>query len=126
MTMATTSITTDNNGCTVQPLPTCSTCGDEGEYCPDCTPFDLIGSTDADCSSELVTGEGADPPGEPRMTLAELVTGEAAYYRSWSNDVGDLIAAALADLVAMVKFTRATTAAEYLDRLEALDRDLQA
>src|SRR4051812_40451167 len=54
------------------------------------------------------------PPG---LTMVEMVDNEALEYRSWSTDLGDLLADHLEKLAAEMRALDARTPGQFLDRL---------
>jgi hypothetical protein len=60
------------------------------------------------------------------LSLAELVEHQAAFYRSWPSEAGEMIARELDALALKVRMTDATTPAEFEARIEVLDADIRA
>ena len=60
-----------------------------------------------------------------RLTLAELVDRQAAFYRGWNNGAGEMIARAMDELALKIRLTDATTPDEFEARVEILDRDVR-
>lgn len=61
-----------------------------------------------------------------RLTLAELVDRQVAFYRGWDNPAGEMIARALEELALKVRMTDATTPDEFEARVEILDAQVRA
>lgn len=59
---------------------------------------------------------------EPAFTLAELVDQEIRAYQAWGNDVGRLFAQHMAELADRVRFTSATTVADFEARADLFDQ----
>jgi hypothetical protein len=89
--------------------------------CPECSPEpdgpdwpDDEGETGEDWPEEAVVGLAPDH--EARLTLADVIALEVDRSRSWSNALGDLLAAHVGGLLAEVERTGAGDAAALLDR----------
>jgi hypothetical protein len=91
-----------------------------GPCCPDDEPMPCTACLDADAwDDDDVVALGPDD--EPAtMDLAELCLHEAAIFRSWNTDAGDLFAERFEHLAARIRFLGATTVGQYRDRLEAM------
>lgn len=61
-----------------------------------------------------------------RLTLAELVDRQAAFYRSWNNEAGEMFARAMTDLAFKIAMTDSTTPAEFEARADVLDAEARA
>jgi hypothetical protein len=57
----------------------------------------------------------------PRFTLPELADQEALAYHAWRNPAGDLFARTMEELAQKIRFTGASTPADYWDRIEVMD-----
>lgn len=55
-----------------------------------------------------------------RLTMAGVIDLQVDFYRSWENDVGDLIADTLAELASRIEATGAETPAEFDARNDVL------
>jgi hypothetical protein len=77
-----------------------------------------------DATAEMAAREHLDA--SETMTLAELVDRQAAFFESWGNPAGRMLAAAMAELAIKVRLTDATTPAELEARLEVLDADIRS
>ena len=60
-----------------------------------------------------------------RLTLAELVDRQAAFYRGWNNAAGEMMARAMDELALKVRLTDATTPDEFEARVEILDHHVE-
>jgi hypothetical protein len=107
----------------------------EGEPAPaeaDVFPPDRIDPDDAESDPEL-WDEGWDDhtwnldpaPADATLDLAELVDRQAASYRAWSTEAGEMIARALDELALKIRMVDATTPAEYRARIEVLDAGIR-
>ena len=59
---------------------------------------------------------------EPAFDLAELVDQEVRAYQAWGNDAGRLFARHMAELAERIRFTGATTAADFEARSELFEQ----
>lgn len=59
------------------------------------------------------------------LSLDELVEYQAAFYRSWPNAAGALIAQALTELALKIRLVDARTPADFEARVEVLDADMR-
>lgn len=71
------------------------------------------------CTIDHSAPEVIDPALE-RLTLAEIIDREINRYRSWSSEVGDLLAGELQTVRREVELTHAETVAQLEDRREVM------
>lgn len=70
------------------------------------------------------TIEPADRNGQPR-TFVEVIDHEALGYRAWGTPAGDFLAQQMERLAQLIRWTRATTPAEYTDRIDVAEAALR-
>jgi hypothetical protein len=62
-------------------------------------------------------------PADATLTLAELVDRQAAFFRAWPLEAGEMIARAMDELALRVRLVDAATPSEYEARADVLDRE---
>jgi hypothetical protein len=87
-------------------------------------PTAEYGDDDATWVAEQNDADSADaePPAAPTTALLDYVLCQAAWFRSFGTEAGDLIAEQIETLANGVKATDASTPAEYRGRVAELDR----
>lgn len=110
-----------------------TTIGETFREIPEALPGEMVDPGDAESDPVLWSEEwdadvwslGPDPDAAT-LDLAELVDRQAAAYRAWPLEAGEMIARALDELALKVRMTGATTPAEYEARIEVIDADIRS